>query len=244
MASMMLRRAAPAALVAMLVGAGLAGAQDSCTPPGMSGQCNDMGSIVMDFQRDVVGDPIDVTARIVLNSNYREAEVRSFMFSVRNTTTDGSPVSIALKSITTADGPVQVKMDRPGPNEVTIWVDVLDVPVGTPIDLTVGVGVSERGAFRLEVLVMPFDRAYHPLKDSAGNDRSLFAFTLLAVNRESASATEGPGSIIPTNSVVNKLPGFEAPLLGLAALGALLVLRAPPRRPRAGSTTLPLFRKP
>lgn len=223
-----MRRAAMLALMLAAVPAAPAQAQGTCAPPGMSGQCNELGTILMDFQRDVQGSPIDVTARITLDNNHRD-QARAFLFSVRNVSGEaGSPVSVELKGFATTSGPVVTqKVERPGPHEVNLWVDVLDVPVGQPIDLTVTVGSSERGAYRLEVLVMPFDRAYMPLRSASGTDLSLFAFTLLGVNRETGDASTGATErgIFDSNSVGRRLPGPE-PAWALAVLGAAALVAA------------------
>jgi hypothetical protein len=224
--------------------------QPSCAPSGMSGQCSELGSIIMDFQRDVKGQPIDVSVRITLDNNYRE-QARFFLFSVRNVSVDEepSPVTVDLKSFRTALGEVAVtNPQQPSPNELNLWVDVLDIPVGQPIDLTVTIGVREAGAFYLEALVMPFDRAYHPIKGSQGQELSLFAFTLLAVNQPTGAG--GSGGLLPTGSVANALPGMEAGFALAAALVAGLVLRGRGGRPAgaaprgAAGTSLRLFRRP
>jgi hypothetical protein len=122
------------------------------------------------------------------------------------------------------------RTEQPSSTEVDQWADVLDVPVGQPIDLAVQAGATDKGAYRLEVLVQPFDKAYHTIKDSSGNDASLFSFTLLIVNKASGS---GGGSNPLTNRVGGALhvPGME----GAAAAGslALATVLAARRRTRA-----------
>jgi hypothetical protein len=242
------RRAAAFCLLALAISPGAAAqmpAQNtSCAPAGMSGQCNELGSILMDFQREIKGQPIDVSVRITIDNNYRE-QARYFLFSVRNVTVDEpTPVTLALKSFATSLGPVAVwKQESPGPHEINLWVDGMDIPVGQPIDLAVTVGVGQRGAYNLEALVMPFDRAYHPLIGANGMELSLFAFTWLAVNDPTTAAT-GSNGVFDPDSVGRALPGME-PAFALAAVFiALFALRAraPPRHARR--TMLRLFRRP
>lgn len=203
----------------------------ACAPQGMSGECNELGRILMDFQREVQGAPIDVTVRTTITDAHRE-EARSFLFSVRNLTEGRtSPVSVGLVSFATAAGGVVVlKTEQPTPSQLDLWVDVLDVPVGEPIDLTVNVGVRDRGVYHLEALVMPFDRAYEPLPKAGGGDLNLFAFSQLLVNAPSGDAG-GNGGLFRGSSVGKALPGPEPWLLaGAAALLALLA--TPPRMSR------------
>jgi hypothetical protein len=204
----------------------------NCAPAGMSGQCNELGTIYMEFQRNIDGQPVDLTAHITIDRTYREQEVRAFLFSVRNASTERgpSPVTVSVTRFATPNGDVSVtKSETPGPNEVDVWVDILDLPEHQPIELTAHVGVRDKGAFNLEVLVMPFDRAYHTVTMSDGAEASLFASTMLAVNGPTADTSGGSG-VFPNNSVGKRLPGFEAALLAPALLGALLLaMRRPPR---------------
>lgn len=229
-------RPLPVALLLLAAStAAVPAAAQGCAPSGMSGQCNELGSILMDFQRDIAGQPIDQNVRITIGHDYREV-ARSFLFSVRNLSQEGtpSPVSVALVSFATASGDVTVlKTEQPTPSQLDLWVDVLDVPVGDPIDLTVSVGARERGAFRLEALVMPFDRGYAPLTDAAGNSLNLFAFTVLGVNKASGEASSGnPGGLFKGSSVGKALPGPEAWVLAASVgLAALATSRTLYRRP-------------
>ena len=209
------------ALAALLAIAQPAWAQD-CMQPAKNMQCTDFGAIVMDTQRDIRGTPIDVAVTTTLNTAYADQGARWLLFSVRNVEPDGSnPVTISLTRFSTEFGDVvTTRVEHPSPSELNLWVDVLDTPVGTPITIEMQVGATQRGAFRLETLVMPFDRGYAPLKDPAGADMSLFSFTLLGVNEET------PGAAADGESVVQgrKMPGWEiVPVtvaLGLVAFAA------------------------
>lgn len=217
--------------------------QQNCAPAGMSGQCNELGTVYMDFQRNIDGQPIDVTVHITLEKLYREQETRAFLFSVRNASTDRgpSPVTVSVTRFATSEGDLAVsKSETPGPNEVDLWVDVLDVPLNTPIELTAHVGARDKGAFQLEVLVMPFDRAYHTVRQSDGSDASLFASTMLAVNGVTGD-TSGKTGVFANNSIGKKLPGPEAWMLAPALLAGLLLARRP-RKPEGAARIL--FRKP
>jgi hypothetical protein len=215
-----------------------------CVPAGMNGQCNELGTILMDFQKDVTGTPVDVTTRITLETTFKDREARTFLFSVRNVTAPGdgpSPVTVELVNFTSTSGEISVtKTERPGANELDMWVDVLDVPVHEPIDITVRAGATDRGAFRLETLAMPFDRAYHPIRGPDGAEASLFSFTFLAVNKQT-EATASTSSTGLDHSLVRSLPGAE-PVIAVAAIAVVALLLAGPRRRRA--TPLQMFRRP
>jgi hypothetical protein len=204
-------------------------AQDSgCTQQDRNVQCNEFGSIAMNSQSDIRGSPIDVTTDLTIISTFQSQAARWLLFSVRSADEGGSnPVTLDLVHFSTSFGDVvTTRIEHPNAHEINIWVDTLDIPVGTPISLQVHVGSTERGAFRLETLVMAFDRGYSPVKDSQGNEVSLFSFTLLGVNQEtSAVAAAGQGSVIEGH----KLPGLAAVPL-LAALAAAVALA---RRVRA-----------
>lgn len=211
---------ATVALAALLVAPPVA-AQDGCSGAGRNGQCTEFGTISMDSQRDIRGQPINVEIPIYLNTGYADQGTRWLLFSVRNVTADGSnPVTIELTRFATASGNiVTTRVEHPTANELNLWVDILDTPVQIPISLDVRVGSTERGAFRLETLVMAFDRGYTPVHESSGAEASLFSFSLLGVNKETANVHADGGSLFDGN----KLP---APPLAaiLGALGAALVL--------------------
>jgi hypothetical protein len=210
--------------VALLLGLSPAAAQGGCSEDGRNMQCTGFGRISMESQRDIRGDPIDVAAAITLDTAYADQGARWLLFSVRNVEADGSnPVTIELDHFTSPYGDiVTTRVDHATANELDLWVDILDTPVGAPIDLAVHVGATERGAFRLETLVMAFDRGYEPLKDSAGNDASLFSFTLLGVNKETGAVNPDGGSLAEGK----KLPALGAvPLLSAVALLAVLARR-------------------
>ncbi|HUR62216.1 MAG TPA: hypothetical protein VM286_07640 [Candidatus Thermoplasmatota archaeon] len=198
-----------------------------CVEPGKNIQCNAFGSISMDTQRDIKGDPITETVSIWLNTNMQDQGARWLLFSVRNNTADGSnPVEIALVRFSTPNGDmVTTRVDRPGANEIDLWVDVLDTPAQTPITIEVQVGSSERGAYRLEALVLAFDRGYETLKDASGAEASLFASTLLGVNKESGKlAGAGGGSLLQGKKTATlAVPGFVAALS--IALAVTLAVR-------------------
>lgn len=189
-----------------------------CGMSGMNGQCTEFGSIAMESQRDIRGDAIDLAVTFTLNTAYADQGSRWLLVSVRNVETDGSnPVTIEMTSFASAYGDIlTTRVEQPSPNELNLWVETLDTPVGTPITLDLSVGATERGAFQLETLVMAFDRGYAPVKDSLGNDASLFSFTLLGVNEETAGVSSDKGSLLRGN----KVPGFEA----VAVIGALVAV--------------------
>jgi hypothetical protein len=190
--------------------------------PGKSIQCTGFGSISMDTQRTIQGDPIDLTATIWLNTNYADLGTRWVLFSVRNVTSDGSPVAISLLTFATQNGDVvTTRVDHDKPSEVDLWVDVLDTPVNLPITLTVRVGAGERGAYRLEALVLAFDRGYETIK-TEGGEASLFTSTLLGVSQETGRiANAGGGSLLEGK----KTPTLALPGAALAVGVALLLRR-------------------
>jgi hypothetical protein len=208
-------------LAALLASPQVAAQDNGCSMAGRNAQCTAFGTVSMESQRDIRGDPIDVSIPIELSTAYADQGTRWLLFSVRNVTSDGSnPVTIQLTKFSTDSGDVvTTRVEQRTPNELNLWVDILDTPVQKPITLDVQVGSTERGAFRLETLVMAFDRGYSPIKDSDGNDASLFSFTLLGVNKETGGMQVNGGSL----SDGHKLPGLEA-LPILAALGAAAVL--------------------
>ena len=207
--------------LACLLALSPAGAQGGCTTPERNMQCTEFGTIAMDSQRDIRGQAIDVSADITLNTGYEAQGARWLLFSVRNIEADGSnPVTVGLNHFTSTYGDiVTTRVEHSKANELDLWVDILDTPVGTPIDLQVNVGSTERGAFRLETLVMAFDRGYAPILDSQGNDASLFSFTLLGVNDETGAVSPGGDSL----SDGKKLPG-PGLIPVLAAMAAAVVL--------------------
>jgi hypothetical protein len=217
---------AAALALALLLGLPSAAAQGGCAEDGRNMQCTGFGRISMESQRDIRGDAIDVAAAITLDTAYADQGARWLLFSVRNVEADGSnPVTIELDHFTSPYGDiVTTRVEHATANELDLWVDILDMPVGAPIDLALHVGATERGAFRLETLVMAFDRGYAPIKDAAGNDASLFSFTLLGVNKETGAVNPDGGSITEGK----KLPALGAvPLLSAVALLAVLSRRRP-----------------
>lgn len=191
----------------------------------MNVQCTDFGTISMDSQRDIRGDPITITATINLNTAYADQAARWLLFSVRNATDDGSnPVTITLTKFSSSAGDiVTTRVEHPSAHELNLWVDTLDIPVGEPITIEMQVGSTERGAYRLETLVMAFDRGYAPVHDASGADASLFSSTLLGVNKETASVKADSGSLVQGH----KLPGMElfAALAAVTLAAAVLIRR-------------------
>ena len=194
-----------------------------CGDPGMNGQCTEFGSIAMESQRDIRGEPIDLTVSFTLDTAYADQGSRWLLVSVRNVEADGSnPVTIEMVRFASAYGDdLTTRVEQPHANELNLWVETLDTPVGTPVTLDLRVGATERGAFRLETLVMAFDRGYAPIRDSDGNDASLFSFTLLGVNDETQAQSGDKGSLLRGN----KIPGLEATAALGALVGAALLLR-------------------
>jgi hypothetical protein len=215
---------AAALAFALLLGLSPAAAQGGCSEDGRNVQCTGFGRISMESQRDIRGDAIDVAAAVTLDTGYADQGARWLLFSVRNVEADGSnPVTIELGHFTSPYGDiVTTRVEHATANELDLWVDILDTPVGQPIDLALRVGATERGAFRLETLVMAFDRGYEPVKDPDGNDASLFSFTLLGVNQETGAVNPDGGSLAEGK----KLPALGAvPLLSAVALLAVLARR-------------------
>lgn len=195
-----------------------------CEEDDKNKQCNDFGTISMDSRTDVRGKPVTVVTDIRLDTNYQDEGARWLLFSVRHTPEPGhdtSPVSINLKRFETPHGDIiTTEVERSGPNEINLWVDVLDTPVDIPIQIEVEVGSSDRGAFSLETLVLPFDRGYEPIVDD-GMEASLFAFTMLSVNKETRSTLSGEGKGLLDG---HKTPGLAVPAVLLVAV-AVAVLR-------------------
>ncbi|MEA3137756.1 MAG: hypothetical protein QOC71_2037 [Thermoplasmata archaeon] len=214
-------------ILAALLAAGLLGltptqaASDGCSAPGWNRQCSEFGIIAMEDRRDIRGEPIVASAYVDLDTNYAESGARWLLFSVRNLEDDGSnPITIELVKFAGPNGDiVTTRVEQPSANQIDLWVDALDVPVNEEITIEVNVGATERGAFTLETLVMAFDRGYEPVYGSGGEEASLFSFTTLGVNDETASVGGGGGSLTDGK----KLPGLGV-LPMLAAVAAALVL--------------------
>lgn len=216
------RRATVLAACLLLAVLPAASAQ-TCGEPGMNGQCTEFGSISMEGQRDIRGEVIDLTVSFTLNTAYADQGSRWLLVSVRNVEADGSnPVTIDLVRFASAYGDIlTTRVEQPSPSELNLWVETLDTPVGTPIVLDLRVGATQRGAFQLETLVMAFDRGYAPMRDSVGNDASLFSFTLLGVNEETQAVSSDKGSLLRGN----KVPGLEASALLAVLAACALALR-------------------
>lgn len=214
------------ALIALTLAPG-AQAQDDlgiCIEPGFNAQCNDFGSIKMENQRDIKGDTIVMTITAQVNETYEDAGARWILFSVRHVPEFGSsPVSLALEGFRSQFGDVYVtNIEQDVPNELNVWLHVVDVPRNTTLELDVAIGAADRGAFRLEALAMPFDRGYEPIADENGQDRILYTFSLLGVNQETGAAEASD----PSPSSASGRPVPLAPwLVGAAVLGAALILR-------------------
>lgn len=184
--------------------------------------CNRFGFISMESIRHVEGGPVELETTILLNTSFEHRDARWIMFSVRNVTAQGeSPVTIDLESFTARGGGeiITTRRIQETPNEVNLWVDVLDLPVGEQITIEMTVGVTEQGAFNLETLVIPFDRGYEPIKDRAGKDITLYSSTLLAVNEATASTATGDEGFLDSGE---KVPGIGAAIaVGIVSLAAL-----------------------
>lgn len=201
-------------------------AQDGCVQVDRNAQCTEFGTIAMDSQTSIRGQPVDLTADINLNTGYEDQGARWLLFSVRNIEADGSnPITIDLVRFSTAYGDiVTTRVEHATANELNLWVDILDTPVATPIALDLRIGATERGAFKLETLVMAFDRGYAPIVDSSGNEASLFSFTLVGVNDESGGTHADGGSLFDGK----KTPALGVlPLLAVLATLSVLLRRRP-----------------
>lgn len=189
-----------------------------CEQEGKNTQCNALGSIAMETQAEILGEPILVHITTTVDDTHSQQGARYIMFSIRHDAAD-SPVSLSLASFETSKGEIFTeRIDQPIPNEINVWVQVADIPEGKPIDIAVEVGSSDRGAFRLETLVMAFDRGYEPVRGTDGNDVTLFSFTMLGVNEESSSVASGSGA-----SLIDRVrvpgPGLPLATLGVVAAG-------------------------
>jgi hypothetical protein len=164
--------------------------RSQCESPGMNTQCNELGTIAMPTQVEIRGQPVTLTTHATLYNNYMDMGARYIMFSIRHDAGAGSsPVSLDLKKFQTVYGPIFTeRIDHDRPNEINLWAHVSDVPTNAEITLEYEVHATDRGAFRLETLVMPFDRGYEPLADAGGEDITMFSFSLVGVNKE----TSGP----------------------------------------------------
>ena len=204
-----------AALLVTLVPAVQAG---TCQEGGHNMQCSELGTIRMDSVREIKGSPIQVSAEITLNGNFKDHGARWFLFSVRNVTSDGTnPIMVQVDSFNADGAKVVTSKVEQKSYESDFWVDVEDVPVGKTIHIDMTIGASDAGAFQLETLVMAFDRGYTPVTDSTGAEASLFSFTLLGVKSTTGSVGAGP------LSKGYSVPGLELPAL-VACLGAAILL--------------------
>lgn len=196
--------------IALEAAQGGSAAPQDCRKSGKNGECNQFGEIWMDTRKDVKGERVDLKTDIMLYTDFSDQNARWVMFSVRNISQElGHPVDVQLNSFRTEHGNVVTTREDYQDHRVDLWVDVLDLPVNTPITITMNVGSTERGAFDLETMVLAFDRGYDPIRMAGGKQASLFAYTTLSVTDETGSS----GFI----SRVQNVPGFEA----VAVLGAL-----------------------
>ncbi len=197
----------------------------SCVEAGYNVQCTQFGTIKMPNQVDIRGDAATVTITATLHDTFERAGARWVLFSVRHVPegSGASPISVDLVDFTSAYGPVYVtSIDHDFPNEINIWVHVVDVPIGTPLELDISIGAGDRGAFRLEALAMPFDRGYEPIPDASGMDELLYSFSVLGVNKETSGGGGGGSS------------GRSIPVMGpVVTAFALLACVAVLRRRRA-----------
>ncbi len=185
-------------------------APQDCRKSGKNGQCNEFGEIWMDNRVDVEGERVDLRADIMLYTDFSERNTRWIMFSMRNISQElGHPVDVELRAFNTEHGDIVTTREDYQDHRVDLWVDVLDLPVNTPIVVEMNVGVTERGAFDMETMVLAFDRGYDPITMSGGQEASLFAYTTLSVTE----ATSGSGLM----SKIQNVPGVGA----VAVLGAL-----------------------
>ncbi len=197
----------------------------ACAEKCFNVQCTEFGTMKMENQRDIRGEPITMTITTTLHDTYERSGARWVMFSVRHVPegSGGSPISLQLMDFTSAYGPVYItSIDHDFANEINIWVHVVDVPLDTPLKLDVSVGAGDRGAFRLEALAMPFDRGYEPIADSLGADQILYSFTVLGVNKETTGVSAGGG-----------ISGRGIPMTGPLVLGAALLACAAMLRRRS-----------
>lgn len=194
---------------------------EDCQEDGVNMECNEFGKIQMPTTKKMKGSPVNLAAQITLETSYEDRDARWIMFSIRNVTDDGdSPVTIDLESFNTSSGDVvTTRTIQDQPSELNLWVDVLDLPTGEQITLEVEIGVTERGAFAIETVVIPFDRGYEPIKDDQGDTVSLYSSTLLAVNGATTATTNREdGSILDGNKVPGAAAGLAVLLLGATAV--------------------------
>lgn len=198
-----------------------------CDHDGKNTQCNEFGTIAMDTQREVRGDPIVLNVTTVVRDDHADEGARYVMFSVRHDARGGSsPISLELLKFESPHGPIFTeRIEDERPNEINIWAHVADIPENVPIDLQVKVGASDRGAFQVETLVMPFDRGYDGLQDRQGEQVNVFSYTTVGVNKETASVGDKGGSFMDNV----RTPGFAA-AHALVALAGLLAVAAWRRR--------------
>lgn len=204
-------------------------ASEDCEEDGVNVECNEFGRISMPTTKSLKGSPVMLTAEITLDTSYEDRDARWIMFSIRNVTADGdSPVTIGLETFSSSSGDVvTTRVIQDEASELNLWVDVLDLPVREPITLTVDVGVTERGAFAVETIVIPFDRGYEPIKDPQGDSVSLYSSTLLAVNGATSTTTAGDdGSILDGK----KVPGTTVGILGILLGSTAIALKARTKR--------------
>lgn len=194
--------------------------EEECNEPRMNVECNAFGIIKMPSQEHIEGERIRIDVLVNLETNYVDQDARTILFSIRNVTDfEESPVTITLESFSSPDGEIFTeRVEQNSPNELNIWVNTLDVPVGKDLTISVEVGVTERGAYNLETLVMPFDRGYEPMKDRSGEDVSLYSYTLLGV-RDETGGLDSDGAI----GSLKKTPApgivFALAAIGIAAAG-------------------------
>lgn len=198
-----------------------------CEQDGKNTECNDLGRIAMDTQREIRGEPIMVQVDATVDDTHSDMGARYVMFSVRHDPSGGSsPLSLSLEKFSTQEGAIFTeRIDHDVPNEINIWAHVADIPEGEAIELVVKVGASDRGAFQLETLVMPFDRGYEPVRGDDGKEITMFSFTTLGVNEETPDVSSSGGSFVDRF----RTPGFTG-VAALAALSAAVLVAVVRRR--------------
>ncbi|MHB8604360.1 MAG: hypothetical protein ACYDCK_03810 [Thermoplasmatota archaeon] len=212
--------AACLAVLAIVLGTPGIVAQQDCSTAGVNAQCNAMGSIRMDTEREANGAPVAITATVVVDNPYIDAGTRWIMFAVRNVSSDASPIQITFGGLSSDAGQIPIvtaKQDRAA--EIDLWVMVLDVPLHTPITLNVTAGSTASGLFRIETLVEAFDRNYAPIPGDGNAPATLFSFTRLAVTK----ATSGDGTTAQSTATGN---ARALPAIGVASSAALIALVA------------------
>lgn len=202
----------PLALVLALLAASFvppAAAQNQiCGDKDWHGEQNEFGRICMKFQETMVGEPVYIEARIVLNHLYEDRDAAYYLFEFPTT---GTPFKISDVKLQSGGADIPL-YKREGDK---LFVDVAEMPpAGEEMVFSATIASCDRGLYQIGALLQPFNYRWQKIVMSNGEQADLYGFTQVGVNE--ASCRGGiPG-----------LPKMDAPSGGLVGAVSALALVA------------------